>query len=82
MELKIVDQDGEWVTNPHFYPFHDPETKVVYAPGWAVKVKCPEGSWLAGQMAERVIIKVSDPLQQAAAPPPKAEAHKPPSKKG
>lgn len=58
--------------NPHQFSFVDPETKVSYVPAHTMKVVCPKGSWLAGQMAAGVIVTAPDPagvLPKAAAPP-------------
>lgn len=64
--FRIIEAEGKWVTNPHAFAFADPETGVRYEPGAVLKVGCPEGSWLAGQIASKVLALAPDPT----APPP------------
>lgn len=62
METLIVDKDGQWLTNPNAYPFPDPESGTLFAPGGlAVKIKVPKTGWIATQLAAGVLVKTDDP---------------------
>jgi hypothetical protein len=62
-EITVVDVDGRWVLNPNAFPFADPETRVVFAPGQVYKVKFTEDSWIGKQMAVGVLAKAPDPMR-------------------
>lgn len=73
--INIVHNDGKWITNPHGFPFPDPETKVTFNPGEAYKVKFdPKTSWIAGQMAAGVLKPCDDPTKAAPEEPAKTVA--------
>lgn len=59
MNLKIIDNGGEWFLNQGVFSFIDPETNIRYDPG--VHVKTARTDWLTLQSA--CIVKVADPTQ-------------------
>jgi len=71
--FRIIDVDGIWVMNPHAFMFVDPETQVRYEPAGVAKVSCKPGSWLALQMAAKVIVEAPDPMGSVEKPAAKPQ---------
>lgn len=59
----VIDLDGEWVKNPHAYPFFDPSTGLRFDPAMSYKVRLSD--WVKGQIAAGVLA-VSEDMEKAA----------------
>jgi hypothetical protein len=64
-EFTIINDDGEWITNPCQYAFNDPQTGHTYFPGQLYKVTYDKDSWIAGQIEARALALADDPTVEA-----------------
>lgn len=73
-DVRVIDVDGRWVSNPNRFPFPDPETRVVFVPGLLYKVKYADDSWIGRQIEAGTLAKSPDPLKPEKPPAPPAQS--------